>query len=173
MPAGLKHRVEAEQPAPLGYRRRLQVVHRHHQVGHPHPDEMAGDVGFVQGDGLVQLKIPHPGHGQLDPAALDFGVDEAGQGLKSQIFRGDAVHDGEAGGAAAAVAAHLGLGAVGVIKAPTEIGLVRAFDEDQPVGPDPELAVADPAGKPGLLGSGMNRARWSMRTKSLPPPCIL
>ena len=58
----------------------------------------------------------------------------------------------EPGGAAAAVAAHLGLGAVGVVKAPAKIGLIRTFEEDQTVGPDAHLAVADPPGKPGLLG---------------------
>ena len=56
------------------------------------------------------------------------------------------------GGATAAVAAHLRLGAVGVVKAPAKIGLIRAFEEDQTVGPDAHLAVADPPGKPGLLG---------------------
>ncbi len=86
---GLKHGVEAEQPAPLGHRRRLQVVYRHHQVGHPHPHEMAGDVGLLQGDGLIEPEVLHPGQGQLDPAAPDLGVDDPGDGLKGQIFRGD------------------------------------------------------------------------------------
>ena len=71
----------------------------------------------------MQVKVPHPGHGQLHPAALDLGVDDAGQGFEGQILRGDALHDREPGGAAAAVAAHLGLGAVGVVKAPAEVGL--------------------------------------------------
>ena len=119
---GLKHLVEAEQPAPLGHRRRLQVVHRHHQVGHPHPYKMAGDVGLLQGDGLIKLEVPHPGQGQLDPAAPDLGVDDPGHGLKGQGFRGDAGEHRKAGGAAPAIAAHLRLGAVGVVKTPAEVG---------------------------------------------------
>ncbi len=74
-----------------------------------------------------------------------------GQGLKGEILRGEALHDREPGGAAPAVAAHLGLGAVGVVKTPAEIGLIRGLDEDQAVGPDAHLAVADPPGQPGLF----------------------
>ena len=79
-------------------------------------------------------------------------MDNARQSLEGEILRGEALHDREPGGAAAAVAAHLGLGAVGVVKAPAEIRLSRAFEEDQPVGPDAHLAVADPPGQPGLPG---------------------
>ena len=99
-------------------------------------------------------KIPHPGHEQLDPAALDFGLDGAGQGFKGKGRRGDAVQDREPGGAAPAVAAHLGLGAVGVIKAPAEVGGGGGLDEDQAVGPRPQLAMADPAGELRLFGLG-------------------
>ena len=62
-PGGLKHRVKTEQPAPFGHGRGLQVLHRHHQMGHPHPHEVPGDVDFIQRDGLMQINIPHPGHG--------------------------------------------------------------------------------------------------------------
>ena len=83
----LKPLVETEQPAPFGHQGGLQVVHRHHQVRHPHPDEMAGDVNFFQGDALPIGSSPHPGHGQLHPAALDLGLDNARQGLEREILR--------------------------------------------------------------------------------------
>ena len=49
---------------------------------------------FLQTRGLVKCRrvmrfFGHPGQGQLDPAAPDLGVDDPGDGLKGERFRGD------------------------------------------------------------------------------------
>jgi len=146
--------MKADCPAPAGDGGRLQVGHRHGHVGHAHLQEMAQKGFPLQRDDLILTNPPDAGHEQFDQAAPDFGSNSAGQGFKGKDRRGDAGQDRKPGGAASAVAAHLGLGAVGVIKAPVEIRRGGGLDEDQAVGPGPQLAMANPAGELRLFGLG-------------------
>ena len=62
---------------------------------------------------------------------------------KDILLPGDPLEIGEAGGAPAAVSAHLRFGAVGVEEPPPEIDPVGLLDEDEAVRPDGDLPFAD------------------------------
>ena len=64
-------------------------------------------------------------------------------GLEGHLLPGDPHEKGKTGGAAAAVPAHLHLGAVGVEEPPPEIDPVGRLDEDQTVRPHGDLPLAD------------------------------
>jgi len=71
---------------------------------------------------MMQFQLPGIGQAQLHRLAADGGIDNAGCRFKGHLRRGNFLEEGKAGGAAAAVAAHLYLAAVGVEKTPAEIG---------------------------------------------------
>ena len=72
-----------------------------------------------------------------------FVAGSASDGFKGMVLRRDAFLERVAGDTAAAVAAHLGGGAVGIIKIPFVSGLFGIFDENHPIRADRAFWLAD------------------------------
>src|SRR5262249_40279617 len=87
-------------------------------------------------------------------AVLDFRLQDqdAAAGLeRDAVLAGVAMVVEELGDTADAVAAHLGLAAVGVVHAHARVGLLGRADENEPVGADAEMPVADDAAQRGRV----------------------
>ena len=82
--------------------------------------------------------------GEDAPAGLDGDLGAAGDAVVVDVL----------GDAADAVAAHLAFGAVGVEHAHAGVGPFGGGDQDQAVGADAEVAVADGAGEGGQVAGG-------------------
>ena len=83
-------------------------------------------------------------HLQRDQLAVQLRADHAGGSFEGKLFQrpGGAIR--ETRETARAIAAHLGLAAVGVVIAHPEIGPVRrALEHEHAIGPDPAVPVAD------------------------------
>ena len=103
-------------------------------------------------------RLAHVDADALDLAGAEFEVERgtACRRRRSAAGRGgDAVVVDVLGDAADAVAAHFGLGAVGVEHPHLGVGAVDGADQDQAVGADAEVAIGDRAGEG--RGVGGNR----------------
>ena len=137
----------------------VRVAHVHRRQSDGPGTDLEGDVdrparAAVHGDlPAFEPWAAHVDRGAVDAsvaAELDGDREHAGAGLDADdVAGGESVVPDVLGHAAHAVAAHLGLAAVGIEHPHAGVGDFRGADEDQSVRADPEVAVGDLAGDPG------------------------
>ncbi len=113
----------------------IDVVGEDDGVRHAGVDEVHGPFGPV--DGNDDPRVQPEWHGHLDGGAVvvNPGLDDTGHGAEPQGLSCDTLPVCKQGGAAGAVAAHLGLAAIGVEDAEAEVRERIRGEHDDPVGP--------------------------------------
>src|SRR5512134_2084977 len=150
-PAGGERLVGAYAAPDARHVRLRHVRHEQDRVGHAGVQERVGVPPPPQRQGPVDRKSRRPGHLELDAAPPHRGVDDPGDRLEGGLAPRDTARGGVPRRATAAVPAHLGAGAVGVVEVPAEVGLPGRLDEDHAVRPDRAGAVAHPGGEGGAV----------------------
>ena len=160
--------IKAHRPAPGGDGgNRLQVRHRHRHVGTPTLTKWPKRVSFSRGM-VCSSEHPDLGHEQLTRwPRTEALMMPARVSRTSQPGRCRSIPPTLA--AQRPPLPHISRSEPSVLEAPAEVGRRRGggLDEDQAVGPDPQLAMEQPAGQtPSALGAwGMKRFRWSDVTR--------
>ena len=113
-------------------------------MGDPGVDEVDGEGGIGDREGLGWAPVVGFAHAEADLVAVEGGADDACGGFEGDGIEGPVAEEvGEAGEAAGTVAAHFGFAAVGVVVAHAEVGSgLSGFDGEETVCADAAVAVA-------------------------------
>ena len=116
--------------------------------------EVVEDPGAsVPGDGEVWAPILGRGEVDADGAGDDFGAEDAGGGFDEHVVGCGPEFACQSRDAAGPVAAHVGLGTVGVEEAHAEVGVGRGgLDQDDAFGADAAAPVAEAGDESGVAG---------------------
>jgi hypothetical protein len=121
----------------------FNIIYEMNNMGHSGIDTVDNNLVAVYRDSVFHYQAMRGAQAYFYTVRFNLGVDDSCQRLERHALLGDLPQKGETGGAAAPVAAHLRLGAVGVEKAPAEIDFVGWFDDDQAIRSYRNLASAD------------------------------